>query len=63
VSDGEDYGSGPYCEHWAISYECEDRCARCGHECRRHYEGDGRRCVEAGCACAAWVEPPKPARR
>jgi hypothetical protein len=56
--------SDPYCRHWSAIWDCEVKCARCGHECRKHdhdvsfVEGEGISCEE--CGCPAWVEPLEP---
>jgi hypothetical protein len=61
ADDGQDwsnYDSGPFCRHWFETYDCEIKCANCGHVCTRHKYEDGRReCLEDDCHCEAWVEP------
>ncbi len=52
----EDYDSGPYCEHWAEPWECDEKCA-CGHECKEHPSWEDG-CRVEGCACKEWKKPP-----
>ena len=47
-----DYGSGPFCRHWAELGDCDVMCV-CGHGCNSHWDGA---CDVAECECAEWRE-------
>lgn len=53
--DWEDYESGPYCRHWNITYECDDRCATCGHLCIAHSDFECEPDSET-CPCREFVD-------
>jgi hypothetical protein len=36
TEEGPEYDTGPFCQHWSDPSDCEEKCARCGLECRRH---------------------------
>lgn len=54
LGDWQDYETGPFCRHWGSLGDCDDTCARCGHTCNLHL--DGEPCDEPGCECPEWVE-------
>lgn len=41
--------SGPFCKHWS-DFDCEEKCAECGHSCNMHGWGFEER-HEDGCQC------------
>lgn len=60
MSDWTDYESGPFCRHWSSPYDCERKCANCGHACVSHGEDGCESHDEDGCEscdCEEWVEP------
>ncbi len=54
----EAYGSGPFCRHFADPFDCDYKCARCGHICSQHSYGYGEPfdCLVDGCKCGNWLE-------
>ncbi len=51
----EEYESGPYCKHWMESWECEEICKTCGHQCGRHDAFDSE-CYEDDCGCKEFID-------
>lgn len=51
---GEDYVSGPFCQHYSDPSDCTDLC-KCTHECRRHDLIDGE-CEHTGCGCTKFED-------
>jgi len=45
--DDDEFGSGPYCQHWNDPSDCDEMC-KCGHECHDHGLFSGT-CEECGC--------------
>lgn len=46
-----DCGSDSHCVHWREPGMCNKPCARCGHECKRHYDNGRAECGVSGCDC------------
>lgn len=56
VESWDGYESGPFCRHYSDPSDCDEKCAACGHECRRHDQYDPGECLEDNCTCNAWKE-------
>ena len=58
VLDWSDYETGPFCRHYSDPFDCDEKCARCGHDCSKHGYGmdDDEPCSVEGCTCKGWMK-------